>query len=122
MDKMTGFSKRVILVVLKIPRGRVATYGQIAKLAGKARSARGVGWLLHSCSERYRLPWHRVLNSMGRISFPWGTVRHLQQKKRLVEEGVVFNESQKINLTRYQWKPIGRPLKGGHSEKQIHTR
>ncbi len=56
--------------IAAIPRGKVATYGQIARLAGKAHGARQVSWILHSQSKKYRLPWQRVIGAAGRISMP----------------------------------------------------
>jgi methylated-DNA-protein-cysteine methyltransferase-like protein len=57
MDEMTPFSKMVIRLIKKIPRGNVASYGQIAALAGNPRGSRGVSWILHSCSRSHKLPW-----------------------------------------------------------------
>ena len=64
----TEFTKTVIVILKKIPKGKVATYGQIAALAGSPRAARQVVRILHSSSEKYDLPWHRVVNSQGKIS------------------------------------------------------
>ena len=64
------FFKKTISIVKKIPRGKVATYGQIAALAGSPRGARTVGWALHGLSEKVlrEVPWHRVINREGRVS------------------------------------------------------
>ena len=98
------FSQMVIKLILQIPAGKVATYGQIAKLAGKPQGSRGVAWILNSCSKSHKLPWQRVLNSQGKISFPVGTAECSQQMRLLKKEGVVFDENQKIDLSVFQWK------------------
>jgi len=98
------FAKKVIQLIKAIPKGKVATYGQIAKLAGKPHAARGVAWILHSCSESHHLPWHRVIGSKGTISFPQKSKNYLEQKKKLLAEGVVFLDSDQIDLNRFQWK------------------
>jgi methylated-DNA-protein-cysteine methyltransferase related protein len=104
MKKPTDFSIKVIAVIKKIPKGKVATYGQIAKLAGKEHAARGVSWILHSCSKSHKLPWQRVLNSKGQISFPKLTASFVRQMNLLKKEGVKFSESGQIDMTKFQWK------------------
>lgn len=106
-EKRTGFSRKVVEAIRKIPSGRVATYGQIAALAGNARAARGVAWILHSCSDAERLPWHRVIGSRGRISLGRGRGFE-EQRRRLTAEGVAVDRSGRIGLERYQWEPRGR--------------
>jgi methylated-DNA-protein-cysteine methyltransferase-like protein len=103
-DNLSPFSKSVISKILKIPKGKVATYGQIAKLAGNERGARGVSWILNSCSRAYKLPWHRVLGSSGKISFHPMSSDYLKQKKVLKAEGVIFDELDRIDLIRFGWK------------------
>jgi methylated-DNA-protein-cysteine methyltransferase-like protein len=98
------FSQKVIRLVKKIPRGKVASYGQIAALAGKSHASRGVSWILYSCAEKYELPWHRIVNSKGKISFPSGSPQHMLQTERLMGEGIVFLESGAIQMARFQWK------------------
>ena len=66
---MTSFTENVIKVIQSIPSGNVMTYGQIASAAGSPRAARQVVRILHSMSEKYHLPWHRVINSKGEIGF-----------------------------------------------------
>ena len=74
-------------VIAAIPAGKVATYGQVAHLAGKPWGARQVSWILHSQSEKYRLPWQRVIGADGRISLPPG--RGFDEQRRLLRgEGV----------------------------------
>jgi methylated-DNA-protein-cysteine methyltransferase-like protein len=99
-----SFHQRVIAVIKNIPRGRVAGYGQIARLAGNHRAARQVVRTLHSSSEKENLPWHRVVNSRGFISLPSGAGRELQ-RSILEKEGVVFSPNGGIDLVRFGWKP-----------------
>lgn len=101
--ELTPFTKQVIQVIRKIPKGRVASYGQIATLAGNSGGARGVVWILHSCSDAYDLPWHRVVNSQGLIAIPADRKHHREQRKRLLEEGVLFLSTSQVDLKKFQW-------------------
>lgn len=103
-DTKTAFSKNVMTLIKKIPKGSVATYGQIAKLAGKPQGSRGVAWILNSSSKAHDLPWFRVINSQGKISFPVMSEHWLRQKSMLMKEGIEFGSGEKINLEKYQWK------------------
>jgi methylated-DNA-protein-cysteine methyltransferase related protein len=103
--KMTAFTQDVIRLVRQIPRGKVATYGQIAELAGKPGAARGVGWILNSCAETHKLPWQRVLNSQGQISLHPKSAEFKEQRRLLKKEGVEFLTSKALDLSVYQWKP-----------------
>jgi methylated-DNA-protein-cysteine methyltransferase-like protein len=99
-------SYRIIYeVVRKIPLGKVATYGQIARLAGLPGQARQVGYALHRLPSQTEVPWQRVINSRGLISFAPGSVAWSMQKSILESEGVQFDESDSISLPQYQWKP-----------------
>ena len=102
--ELSPFSKNVLAWIKKIPKGKVATYKQIATLAGKEHGSRGVAWILKSCSRKYRLPWHRVLSSYGRISFDSKTHNFREQKKRLASEGVIVDTAGNLNLGKFQWK------------------
>lgn len=97
---------RIWAVVRRIPRGRVATYGQVAHEAGFPRQARLAGYALHQTPPRMKLPWQRVINAQGRISFPEGTEHYDEQRRLLEEEGVLFLNG-RINLARYQWRRSG---------------
>ncbi|HET9952543.1 MAG TPA: MGMT family protein [Candidatus Eisenbacteria bacterium] len=103
--------ERIYAVVRRIPRGRVATYGDVARLAGLPRQPRLVGYALHAAPEGARLPWHRVVNAQGRLSLGRGvTGGDLPQRFRLEREGVVFDQSGRIPLESYRWKrPPRRP-------------
>ena len=102
------FHERVIRVIKKIPRGKVATYGQVAALAGDSRSARQVVRTLHTASDKENLPWHRVINGQGKISLPRGRGYEFQ-KALLVGEKVAFGLEDIIDLNRYQWRPRKSP-------------
>jgi methylated-DNA-protein-cysteine methyltransferase-like protein len=101
----TPFTREAKRAIRAIPRGRVATYGQIAALAGHERAARGVAWILHSSSDAAGLPWHRVINGRGAISLGRGRGFE-EQKKRLVADGVMVSRSGRVDLRRFQWEPI----------------
>lgn len=107
--QISDFTKKVLKQIQGIPAGKVATYKQIAELAGKPQGSRGVAWILHSCSTTYKLPWHRVLNSKGKISFERQTHNFRQQKKRLESEGVIISSEGQLDLAKFQWKK--RPTK-----------
>jgi methylated-DNA-protein-cysteine methyltransferase-like protein len=99
----TPFTREVKQILRSIPRGRVATYGQIAALAGRERAARGVAWILHSSSDAAGLPWHRVIGGGGAISLPRGRGFE-EQKRRLLAEKVAVGPRGRIDLKRYQWE------------------
>jgi methylated-DNA-protein-cysteine methyltransferase-like protein len=99
------FTRKAKEVIRAIPRGRVATYGQVAALAGRERAARGVAWILHSSSAAAGLPWHRVINGRGGISLGRGRGFE-EQKKRLAAEGVVVGRGGQVDLKRFKWEPI----------------
>jgi methylated-DNA-protein-cysteine methyltransferase-like protein len=90
-----------------VPTGKVATYGDIALYAGNPRAARQVAWILHSVSGKEKLPWHRLINSQGKISLPKGCGYEMQ-KELLLEEGVTFDREDRIDLDKYLWKPKNR--------------
>jgi methylated-DNA-protein-cysteine methyltransferase-like protein len=102
--KPNPFTLKVKGVIRKIPRGKVATYRQVAALAGKPHAARGVSWILNSCSKKYRLPWHRVLSSKGRIAFPPLTHNFVMQRRLLQREGVSAMDNGEIDMPKHQWK------------------
>ncbi len=99
----SSFSQRVKDIIKNIPTGKVATYGQIATYAGNSRASRQVAWILHSSSGKDNLPWHRVINSKGRISLPHNGGYEMQ-KGLLEEEGILFDKNDKINFNRYLWQ------------------
>lgn len=96
------FTQRVKQIIKKIPRGKVATYGQIAAYAGNPRAARQVAWILSSSSSKDKLPWHRVINRKGRISLEPNHGYEIQ-KMLLKKEGVKFDKSEAIDLELFLW-------------------
>lgn len=100
---MTAHYERIYAAVRRIPRGRVATYGQVAKLAGLPRHARQVGYALAALPAGSDVPWQRVVNAQGKVS-PRAVPGFEEEQRVLLErEGVVFGASGRIALARYQW-------------------
>lgn len=99
---MGPFTEAVIEIIRHIPRGKVMTYGQIAQEAGSPRAARQVVRILHSMSEKYGLPWHRVINSKGEIPKIGGQIGYLQ-RRLLEDEGVRVSDLFTIDLTVYRY-------------------
>lgn len=95
--------QRIYATVRRIPRGRVATYGQIAELAGLAGHARQVGYALHALRGD-RVPWHRVVNAFGEISPRSAGDSHELQRQLLEAEGVEFDLRGRIDLRRFRWR------------------
>jgi methylated-DNA-protein-cysteine methyltransferase related protein len=91
-------------MVKRIPRGRVATYGQIATMAGLDGHARQIGYALHSLPDRSDIPWHRVINAKGEISPRSGSDSHELQRMLLEEEGVAFSLDGRIDRKKFGWK------------------
>ena len=99
-----GLHRRIWKQVAIIPPGHVASYGQIARLAGMPRAARMVGRALGRAPASLKLPWHRVINAQGRIALPQGTDAYRRQQQLLRQEGIVVS-SGRVDLSRYQWQP-----------------
>jgi methylated-DNA-protein-cysteine methyltransferase-like protein len=96
------FTQKVIQAIRSIPRGKVTTYGAIATMAGNRRAARQVARILHSCSRKEELPWHRVVNREGKISL--GQLQGYDlQKSLLLAEGIEFDHADRILMDRFQW-------------------
>lgn len=96
---------RIHAVVRRIPRGKVATYGQVAVLAGFPRQPRLVGYALHALPSSTTLPWHRVINARGMISIRSNGGPSLSQRLLLEREGIAFDARGRIPLRRFLWKP-----------------
>jgi methylated-DNA-protein-cysteine methyltransferase-like protein len=94
---------RIYATVRKIPRGRVATYGQVATIAGLKGHARQVGYALHALKSSTGVPWQRVINAQGRISLRL-TTGGLTQQMLLEQEGVVFDTGGRVSLKKFGWK------------------
>jgi methylated-DNA-protein-cysteine methyltransferase-like protein len=104
--KSAASHERIYSVVARIPRGRVATYGQVARLANLPGHARLVGYALSVLDERSRIPWHRVVNAEGRISVRSGdSPAQILQRLWLELEKVVFDARGCIRLERFRWRP-----------------
>lgn len=101
-----SFFQSVYEAVRRIPYGKVATYGQVAMLAGNPRMARQVGWALHQNPDPERIPCHRVVNRFGGLSaaFAFGDGRE-EHRRRLAAEGVEVGEDYRVDLSRFQWVP-----------------
>lgn len=96
----------IYAVVAQVPKGRVATYGQIAELAGMPRRARLVGYALNALASGNRLPWHRIVNAQGRISARGdGGSAAQMQRQRLEREGISFDANNTIPLALFRWRP-----------------
>lgn len=106
---MTPFTLHVLQLIKSIPSGRVMTYGQIARLAGSPRGARQVVRILHSMSQKYQLPWHRVINVRGEIALPDEEGVEVQRLS-LEAEGIQFTLGHRIDLEQYQHHPDRPPL------------
>jgi len=98
-----NFKDKAIHIVKKIPYGRVTTYGTVATLAGIPRGARLVGGILHFNSNKFNLPWQRVINRFGFISTKCPEHIKALQKALLQQEGVVVSANFMIDLQKYGW-------------------
>lgn len=95
--------RRIWQVVSQIPEGKVASYGQVAELAGLPRAARLVGNVLKKLPPDTKLPWHRVINSQGKISFPYNSPGYKRQKALLESEGITLLND-KVVMKYYRWQ------------------
>jgi len=107
----TGTYARIYAVIKRVPRGRVATYGQVAALAGLGGHARQVGYALSGLPEGSRVPWHRVINARGEVSPRSEPGIDSEQRCLLEAEGVLFDQKDRVSLARFQWRPRQRPGK-----------
>ena len=99
--------------VKRIPRGRVATYGQIAALAGMPKHARQAGYALAATPENKKIPWHRVINAQGKISVRlkhWDGGSDEFQRILLEAEGVVFDSGGRVDLKRFRCQPTRKRI------------
>lgn len=98
----------IFAVVRRIPRGKVASYAQVAFEAGLPGRARLVGRALADAGDG-KLPWHRVVNAQGRIALPKSSLAYVEQQTRLVAEGVIF-DGDRVSFARYGWKRSPAPV------------
>jgi len=113
---MSPFYKEIYKIIAQIPKGKVATYGQVATLAGKPHGARAVGWALRASSSDLELPWQRVVNAQGQSSFDDPVMRRLQ-KSLLQDERVGFRQNGSVDLENFRWKGFIGALPIPHSCK-----
>lgn len=105
MKDSNELHRQILEVIVLIPYGKVATYGQIAKLAGIPKHARLVGYVLKHLDQESRIPWHRVINSQGKIS-----VMRINEKGENIQQQLLADEgiyllNNKINLKVFSWTP-----------------
>ena len=96
-------TQSILTVISQIPYGSVTSYGEVAKRAGSPGYARYVGYVLKTLPQGSTVPWHRVVNAKGLISFPNDTEKYIEQRSRLESEGVSFLPTGKIKLSAYRW-------------------
>ena len=96
---------RIWQVITLIPRGKVASYGDVAKQAGMPGAARRVGRALKGLPGDTRIPWHRVINAQGRLSLPADSASRYKQRERLEAEGIIFRRNGSVDMGRFRWMP-----------------
>ena len=107
-----NFYEQVYAVVRRVPRGRVTSYGRVARMLGRPNAARAVGYALGALDDRQRgghatqVPWYRVINHVGRISTPNMTGGADLQARLLREEGIVVGDDLRIDLSVYLWEGL----------------
>jgi len=99
-----SFFSAVYEVARQIPRGKVATYGQIARLAGNPRMARQAGWAMHASPKSSDIPCHRVLNRFGELCKGFAFGGKEAQRMLLEAEGIVFGANGRVDLDVYGWE------------------
>ncbi len=99
---------KIYAIVRRIPAGRVATYGQVARLAGLPGHARQVGYALYHLAGASDVPWHRVINAKGEISPRAYSGTHRLQRRLLEAEGVAFDDRGRVDLGQAGWSPRQR--------------
>ncbi len=95
--------QRIYAVVRRIPQGRIATYGQVAAIAGLPGQARQVGYALHNLSVDTAVPWHRVINAKGKVSRRSNPGWETEQQLRLEDEGVTFDSHGRADVKNLRW-------------------
>jgi methylated-DNA-protein-cysteine methyltransferase-like protein len=110
---MSDIRAKILAAVRRIPSGRVATYGQIAAVAGYDGHARQVGYALHDLPSGSEVPWHRVINARGEISPRSAGDSHELQRVLLAAEGVEIDLRGRVVLGKYQWSARGKREKVG---------
>lgn len=103
-DSSNGFFDKVYEVVKRIPLGKVATYGQIARLCGNKRMSRQVGWALHVNPQPFVIPCHRVVDRFGHLAGAFAFGGATVQRDLLLGEGVTFVDENTVDLERHLWE------------------
>ena len=103
MKSVSPLYEKIYATVQQIPYGRVATYGQVAKMAGLSGQARLIGYALHSLPDGVDVPWHRVINAKGEISQLPDPDGRVVQRQLLEAEGIAFTSAGRIDLNHYQF-------------------
>ena len=98
-----GFFEKVYAVVSRIPVGKVATYGQIARLCGNKRMSRQVGWALHVNPQPFVIPCHRVVDRFGHLAGAFAFGGATVQRDLLLQEGVTFVDETTVDMTKHLW-------------------
>lgn len=101
VEERQTFAEQVYAIIAAIPKGKVVTYGQIAQMAGMPTYIRQVCFILRHLPNDSKLPCHRIINSQGRLSVKNDT--YMRYKQRLIAEGIVFNQRDKIDLHKFGW-------------------
>ena len=96
--------QRILATVGEVPEGFVASYGQIAELAGMPRGARQVGWALRSLRDNEDVPWHRIVTASGRLAFAVGNANWRRQRGLLAAEGVALS-NERVDMRSCRWQP-----------------
>ncbi|MDX1515377.1 MAG: MGMT family protein [Woeseiaceae bacterium] len=96
--------QRICDTIRDVPRGSVASYGQIAEIAGIARGARQVGFVLRHLPDGSDVPWHRIVRSDGRIAFDRDSAPFAEQRRRLIMEGVRVTAG-RVDMSEFRWRP-----------------
>ena len=95
--------RKIIATIRRVPKGKVASYGQIAELAGAKGAARQVVWTLHT-AHQYGLPWQRIINAQGKIAMKTD-LSYIRQRDALLDEGIEFDEWSRVDMKRFGWRP-----------------
>jgi len=99
------FVENVYAIVLRIPYGRVTTYGRIARAVGAPRSARMVGWAMHNCPDDVSENAHRVINRNGELTGGWSFGHPSVMRALLEDEGITFVDEYQVDLPKHVWEP-----------------
>ena len=97
-------NERIWATICDIPRGSVASYGQVAEIAGFPRGARQVGYALRHLPSGHDVPWHRVITASGKIAFTAGSDAFREQRRRLTAEDVPILKG-RVDMRKYRWQP-----------------